>query len=103
MMELNLRRKENHIWILDWRKLSIIIFVLWLWTDNAFGQFSLSDSVPTTYPVDFRYQFPVNPGHPGLLAGTMGELRSTHFHAGIDIRTNNMIGAPVLTAQQGYV
>lgn len=35
--------------------------------------------------------------------GTMGELRSTHFHGGIDIRTNNRIGVPILATQDGYI
>ncbi len=33
----------------------------------------------------------------------MGELRSTHFHSGLDIRTNNVIGLPVLASKSGYV
>jgi hypothetical protein len=33
----------------------------------------------------------------------MGELRSTHFHSGIDIRTNNMIGFPVRASKSGYI
>jgi hypothetical protein len=49
------------------------------------------------------YLYPINPGQPGSLAGTMGELRSTHFHSGIDIRTNNQIGFPVLATKSGYV
>lgn len=31
--------------------------------------------------------FPINPGTPNSLSGSMGELRSSHFHTGIDIRT----------------
>lgn len=50
-----------------------------------------------------KYLFPINPGQPNQLAGTMGELRNTHFHGGIDIRTNNQIGVPVLATQDGYV
>jgi hypothetical protein len=50
-----------------------------------------------------KYLYPVYPGKPGSLAGTMGELRSTHFHSGIDIRTNNMVGLPVLASKSGYV
>lgn len=49
------------------------------------------------------YLFPVNPGQPNFLAGTMGELRSTHFHAGIDVRTNNMVGVPIRATQSGYI
>lgn len=50
-----------------------------------------------------RYIYPVNPGKPGSLAGTMGELRNTHFHSGIDIRTNNVIGFPVVASKSGYI
>ncbi|MFZ6013472.1 MAG: M23 family metallopeptidase [Bacteroidota bacterium] len=51
------------------------------------------------------YLYPVNPGLPGSgsLAGTMGELRSTHFHSGIDIRTDNRIGLPILASKSGYI
>ncbi|MFM8742618.1 MAG: M23 family metallopeptidase [Cytophagales bacterium] len=49
------------------------------------------------------YLFPVNPGQPNFLAGTMGELRSTHFHAGIDVRTNSSVGVPIRATQNGYV
>jgi Membrane proteins related to metalloendopeptidases len=30
-------------------------------------------------------------------------LRSTHFHAGIDVRTNNMTGVPIRATQSGYI
>lgn len=50
-----------------------------------------------------KYIYPVHPGKPGSLAGTMGELRSTHFHSGIDIRTNNMVGYPVVASKSGYI
>lgn len=33
----------------------------------------------------------------------MGELRDTHFHSGVDIRTNNVIGLPVLASKSGYI
>ncbi len=49
------------------------------------------------------FLYPINPGLPGSLAGTMGELRSTHFHSGLDIRTNNVIGLPVLASKSGYI
>ncbi|NBW34239.1 MAG: M23 family metallopeptidase [Cytophagia bacterium] len=50
-----------------------------------------------------RYLFPIQPGQTASLAGTLGELRSNHFHTGIDIRTNNQIGLAVLATQSGYV
>lgn len=46
--------------------------------------------------------FPINPGQQNYLAGTMGELRSSHFHAGIDIKTGGQIGLPVYAAADGY-
>lgn len=49
------------------------------------------------------FLYPINPGLPGSLAGTMGELRDTHFHSGLDIRTNNVIGLPVLASKSGYI
>ncbi len=70
---------------------------------RAFAQFDgLEKTIHT--PLDpERYIFPINPGQPNWLAGTMGELRNTHFHAGIDIRTNNQTGMPVRATQKGYV
>lgn len=64
------------------------------------GQFSKPEE---KFPAEEKYLYPVYPGQPGSLAGTMGELRSTHFHSGIDIRTNNMIGLPVVASKSGYI
>ena len=49
------------------------------------------------------YLFPIKPGERNSLAGTMGELRSTHFHSGIDIRTEGRTGLPVHAAADGYI
>mgnify|MGYP002785513276 FL=1 len=48
------------------------------------------------------YLFPINPGKPNMLTGTMGELRNTHFHGGLDINTPG-IRVPVRATQSGYV
>jgi hypothetical protein len=37
------------------------------------------------------------------LAGNFGEIRPGHFHAGIDIKTQQVEGLPVLAAADGYV
>ncbi len=55
------------------------------------------------FPAGENFLYPINPGLPGSLAGTMGELRDTHFHSGLDIRTNNIIGIPVLASKSGYI
>jgi murein DD-endopeptidase MepM/ murein hydrolase activator NlpD len=46
-----------------------------------------------TPPVDFNM----------LLSGTFGELRSNHFHAGIDIKTEGVEGQKVRAIADGYI
>jgi len=52
---------------------------------------------------DDYYLFPIRPNLQNTLAGTMGELRATHFHTGIDIRTGGREGLPVHAAANGYI
>ncbi|MFA0963746.1 M23 family metallopeptidase [Roseivirga sp. BDSF3-8] len=52
---------------------------------------------------DGEYLFPIKPGQRNYLAGTMGELRSSHYHGGIDIKTEQREGLDVLATQDGYV
>ncbi|MBL57174.1 MAG: peptidase M23 [Flavobacteriales bacterium] len=40
---------------------------------------------------------------PLYLAGNFGELRSNHFHAGIDIKTEGVIGKKVYASAEGYI
>ncbi len=90
-------------WNLRSSKFSLSVFLVFF-SAGAMAQFSLADELlPPKYVALSPYLFPVNPGQPNFLAGTMGELRSTHFHAGIDVRTNNMVGIPILSTQQGYI
>ncbi len=49
------------------------------------------------------YLFPIKPGKQNSLSGSMGGLRSNHFHAGLDIRTEGRIGLPVHAAADGYI
>lgn len=37
------------------------------------------------------------------LSGNYGELRSNHFHAGIDFRVGGVVGAPIYATADGYV
>ena len=46
-----------------------------------------------TSPFDFRL----------LLSGTFGELRNNHFHAGIDIKTNEEVGRRLYSIADGYI
>jgi hypothetical protein len=40
---------------------------------------------------------------PIILSGTFGELRSNHFHSGIDIKTQGKQGIPIYAPANGYV
>src|SRR5688572_15502897 len=40
---------------------------------------------------------------PITLSGNYGELRTNHFHAGLDFSTKNVINLPVYAAKDGYV
>jgi hypothetical protein len=52
------------------------------------------------YPKDY-FRNPL--GIPTVLAGTFGELRSNHFHSGIDIKTQGKEGLKIYAAADGYV
>ncbi|MEA5457552.1 M23 family metallopeptidase [Arcicella sp. LKC2W] len=55
-----------------------------------------------TYPKGY-FLFPINPNQQNYLAGGMGDLRSDHFHAGIDIKTQGREGLPVYATGDGYI
>lgn len=60
----------------------------------------ISHIVFAQYPTEYfrsPLDIPIN------LSGTFGELRSNHFHSGLDIRTNNIEGLPVYAAADGMV
>jgi len=40
---------------------------------------------------------------PIFLSGNFGEIRSTHFHAGIDIKTQGVIGKKIYAVEDGYI
>lgn len=52
------------------------------------------------YPQDY-FRVPLD--IPMILAGTFGELRSAHFHSGMDLKTQQKEGLRVYTAAEGYV
>ncbi|WP_343523130.1 M23 family metallopeptidase [Pedobacter sp.] len=53
------------------------------------------------YPItDFRQPLDISPP---ALAGSFGEIRSNHFHSGIDFRTNQREGYPVYAVADGYI
>ncbi|HEX8330574.1 MAG TPA: M23 family metallopeptidase [Hymenobacter sp.] len=54
--------------------------------------------VPSGY-----FLFPIAPGKPGFLAGSMGEIRPNHFHGGLDIKTGGGVNQPVYASADGYI
>lgn len=52
------------------------------------------------YPRDY-FQLPLD--IPLRVSGTFGELRTNHFHSGIDFKTQQKEGLPVYAAADGYV
>src|SRR6056297_2988917 len=66
-----------------------IFTFLWLVTLPATSQ----NNPLFTPPMDF----------PLYLSGTFGELRSDHFHSGIDIKTKGTTGHNVYAVEKGYV
>ena len=72
----------------------IVLFVLCLWNTLGFSQGKME--IPKGYfspPVDI----------PMLLAGSFGEMRTNHFHTGIDIKTQGKIGLPIHAIDDGWV
>jgi len=48
-----------------------------------------------------NYRLPIN--LPVSLSGNYGELRATHFHAGVDFRVGGVSGQPLFAAEEGYI
>lgn len=88
--------KMKKCWRLKLNKLTLIsISLLIIGQVAVFGQYQGIDK-------DY-FDFPIQPDKVNFLSGTMGELRATHFHAGLDIKTNGKQGLKVHAAAGGYV
>lgn len=68
----------------------ILLFVLALPVRLCSQQ---QDSISLAAPFDF----------PLLLSGNFGELRSNHFHAGLDFKTEGVVGKPIRVPADGYI
>ncbi|WP_017259373.1 M23 family metallopeptidase [Pedobacter arcticus] len=79
------------------QKLSFIILLpISLFTSTAKCQENNLPAIASDY---FRNPLAI----PLYLAGNFGELRSNHFHSGLDIKTNQREGLPVYATADGYV
>jgi len=75
------------------RFLSICVFLFF----NNFLSFS-QPKFPKGY-----FLMPIQPGQQTSLSGCFGDIRTNHFHAGLDIRTGGVEGKNVYAAAEGYI
>ncbi|PWE00580.1 M23 family metallopeptidase [Marinilabilia rubra] len=64
-------------------------------------QISCFTSFSQQPPVQWEYQFPLDISP--KVSGSFGELRSNHFHSGLDLTTKGKTGLPVYAADMGFV
>ena len=76
------------------------ITVLFILCSNilAYGQATVT--MQNTYPTNY-FGSPLE--IPLILSGTFGELRPNHFHAGLDLKTQQREGLNVLASADGYI
>ena len=73
-------------------KLSVLFFLNFLFSISLVSQQAYNS-------YDFRSPL----GIPLLLSGNFAELRSNHFHTGIDVKTNGSSGYRIYAVDSGYV
>ena len=73
------------------------IFTLFFLLSGLYSQISLAQSESSKT----SFAMPIT----GVLGitGSFGEIRSDHFHSGVDLRTDNKIGKEVRATQDGYI
>jgi len=76
---------------MQYKKLSLLFYSL-LFASFTYSQINY-ENINFRSPVDF----------PMYLSGNFGEIRSAHFHAGIDIKTQGVIGKKIYAVEEGYI
>ncbi|REE81875.1 peptidase M23-like protein [Lutibacter oceani] len=76
----------------------VIVILILCTCFNSFSQGNANSNY--LYPANY-FNNPLE--IPLFLSGTFGELRSNHFHSGLDIKTEGREGLNVVTAAAGYV
>jgi hypothetical protein len=82
--------------MLNIKQITLFFFIGFSHQFKSNAQENLISSVPKDYfinPLDIQL----------LLAGSFGEIRSNHFHSGLDIKTNQKEGYPVFAVADGFV
>ncbi len=78
------------------QKIPLILLLFFSFIAFPQGDISVNGTYPANY---FRKPLDI----PLVLSGTFGELRTNHFHAGLDIKTQQSEGLNVYSAAQGYI
>lgn len=91
-MTTTTQTKSNHLSYL------LIIFISITFSAKSFAQYKDSGDYYKNY-----YMFPIKPQKTNYFAGTMGELRSRHFHGGLDVKTDGVQGLELHAAADGYL
>lgn len=63
---------------------------------------NFSLSAQQTFPQGY-FIMPIAPGQITSLSGCFGDIRTNHFHAGLDVRTGGVEGKNVHAAAEGYI
>lgn len=83
--------------------MGIVALMLFPLSGSLYGQEAggAKDSVEQIGTNKLRYVSPID--FPISLAGNFGEPRPNHFHCGIDVRTQGVIGKKIFSVADGYV
>ncbi len=73
----------------------LLFFIFLLKGLHVLGQNPENDASPRTYHPPLSTQL--------KLSGNFGELRSGHFHTGLDLKTKGRTGIPIKAIEKGYV
>ena len=86
------------------KKILTIVFLIVLLASDTCQTYAQRDVLRTgdQFPKGY-FMFPIEPGKQASLSGGFGDLRTNHFHAGLDIRTGAVEGYNVYAAADGYV
>ena len=76
----------------------VLLVIILLHVSISFSQ--SSNSIESSFPVNY-FESPMD--IPLILSGTFAELRTNHFHSGIDLKTNQREGINVLASAEGYI
>ena len=74
----------------------LFVFVFLLTGFSSFAQLYKKPVYPKNY---FRWPTELNPD----IVANMGELRSNHWHMGLDVRTNAQVNKKIVAAADGYI